>query len=131
MPPSVGVSQTVVVAGVGEREPTVGSLAASQGEGRVGETLHPPGHHDTPVTQAELGSGQTHCLQSTGADLGSVVTAAQSGRVLPHLVDGGTGRPSLQPRPQGCLASRGLAQPGLGTISVKLNQSEVCGSLPG
>ena len=70
VPPSVGVRQTVVVAGVGEGEPAVGCLAASQSEGGVGETLHPPGHHDSAVTQAELGSGQTDCLETTGADLG-------------------------------------------------------------
>ena len=74
VPPSVGVRQTVVVAGVGEGDSTVGSLAASQSEGRVGETLHPPGHHHSAVSQAQLGSGETHCLETTGADLGSVVT---------------------------------------------------------
>ena len=130
MPAAVGVSQAVLVAGVSQCHSPVRCLAAWQREGGVGETLHPPGNHDTPVTQAELGSGQTHCLQSTGADLGSVVTAAQSGRVLPHLVDGGAGRPGLQPRPQGCLASRGLAQSGLGRVSVKEGE-EVRVSLPG
>ena len=93
VPPAVGVSQPVMVTGVRQRQPSVGSLAAGQSEGRVGEALHAPGHHDCPVAQAELGSGQADCLQPTGAD----------------LVDGGAGRAALQSRPQGCLASRGLA----------------------
>ena len=80
VPPSVGVRQTVVVAGVGEGDSTVGSLAARQSEGRVGETLHPPRHHDTPVTQAQLRRGQADGLETTGADLGSVVTLS-----LPQL----------------------------------------------
>ena len=74
VPPSVGVRQTVLVTGVGEGDSTVGSLAARQSEGRVGETLHPPGHHHSAVTQTQLGSGETDCLETTGADLGSVVT---------------------------------------------------------
>ena len=112
VPPSVGVRQTVVVAGVGEGDSTVGSLAARQSEGRVGETLHTSGHHHTAVAQAELCSGEADGLETTGAD----------------LVDGGAGRADLQPRPQGCLTCRGLAQPGLRRISVKWEDGEGSGS---
>ena len=112
VPPGVGVSQAVLVTGVGQGDSTVGSLAASQSEGRVGETLHAPGHHHTAVAQTQLGSGETDCLETTGTD----------------LVNGGAGRPHLQPRTQGCLACRGLAQAGLRRISVRLEDQDLCGS---
>ena len=98
VPPGVGVSQPVVVTGVRQRQPSVGSLAAGESEGRVGETLHTSGHHDGPVAQTELGRGQADCLEAAGTD----------------LVDCGAGRAVLQASPQGGLAGRGLAQPGLG-----------------
>ena len=97
MPAAVGVSQSVLVTGVGQTQTAVRSLTARESEGRVGETLHPSRHHHAPVSQTELRRGQAHRLEAAGAD----------------LVDGGGGRPSVEAGPESCLASWSLAQSGL------------------
>ena len=58
-----------MVAGIGKLDAAIRGHAPGQREGRVGEALHAPGHHDAPLTQGQLGGRQADGLETTGAHL--------------------------------------------------------------